>query len=172
VSEADATLAAADRDWEALARAAARGRDEEAPVVLRELLVFELGESSYAIPVDRVREIVRVRAITPIPHVPADVRGVIVLRGEVAQVVDLRMCLGLPVSEHGRRTRIVVLHGEDDRVAGLLVDAVHEVMRVPEDDLRPVAEGEGGAVSELFLKNDDFVSILALDRVLDFHGYE
>lgn len=161
----------AGNDWVSLARTAALGgRADEAPVILRELLVFLLGESQYSIPVERVREIVRMRSITPVPRVPSEVRGVIALRGEVVQVVDLRMCLGLPSPEAGRRTRIIVLHGEDDRVTGVLVDAVREVVRVPEDDVRPATGGEGVAVSELFLAEDDFVSILDLDRVLEFRG--
>ncbi len=159
------------QDWESLARAAAAGRDaNEAPVIPRELLVFLLGDSPYGVPVDRVREIVRMRPITPVPRMPAEIRGVIALRGEVVQVVDLRMRLGLPTPEAGRRTRIIVLHGDDDRVAGILVDAVREVVRVPEDDIRPATGGERDSVSELFLSGDDFVSILALDRVLDFRG--
>ncbi len=159
------------QDWESLARAAAAGRDaNEEPVILRELLVFLLGDSPYSITVDRVREIVRMRPITPVPRMPAEIRGVIALRGEVVQVVDLRMRLGLPTPEAGRRTRIIVLHGDDDRVAGILVDAVREVVRVPEDDIRPSTGREGGSVSELFLSGDDFVSILDLDRVLDFRG--
>ena len=159
------------RDWESLARAAASGRDaNKAPVILRELLVFLLGDSPYAIPVDHVREIVRMRAVTPVPRVPSEIRGVIALRGQVVQVVDLRMRLGLPTPEAGRRTRIVVLHGEDNRVTGILVDAVREVVRVPENDIRPVTGREGDSVFELFLSGDDFVSILDLDRVLEFRG--
>lgn len=164
------TDAAATEEWESLARAAG-GRDaQEAPVILRELLVFLLGDSSYSIPVERVREIVRMRAVTPMPRVPTEIRGVIALRGEVVQVVDLRMCLGLPTPESGRQTRIIVLHGEDERVAGILVDGVREVLRVSEEDIRPATGGEGDAVSELFLSGDDFVSILELDRVLEFRG--
>jgi purine-binding chemotaxis protein CheW len=164
------TVSGVQGDWESLARQAASGRgDAEAPVVLRELLVFEVDDSPYAIPVERVREIVRMRPLTPVPRVPAEVTGVIALRGEVVQVVDLRLYLGLDAREPGRRTRIIVLHGDDDRVAGVQVDAVREVLRVPEDDVRP-ATGEGDAVSELFLSGDDFVSILDLDRVMELRG--
>lgn len=157
-----------ERDWEVLARRAAAGRDEEAPQLLHELLVFLLGDSPYAIPVERVREIVRMRSMTPVPRVPREIRGVITLRGEVVQVVDLRMCLGLPTPDPGRRTRIIVLHGDDDRVTGILVDAVREVMRVPDPDLRASTGGEGDAVTELFLSEGEFVSIIDIDRVLEF----
>ena len=157
--------------WDRLARAASdgRARGDEQPEVVRELLVFQLDGSAYAIPVERVREIVRARSMTPVPHVPPAIRGVIVLRGEVLQIVDLRMRLLLPVSEPTRRTRILVLHGDDDGVAGMLVDAVQEVARVPEEQIR-AAGGESDAVAELFLRDQAFVSVLDLDRVLDFHA--
>lgn len=158
-------------EWEALARRAASGRsDDDAPEVLQELLVFLLGESPYAIPVERVREIVRMRTLTAVPRMPAQVAGVIALRGEVVQVVDLRLSLGLAAGDVGRRTRIIILHGDDNRVTGVLVDAVREVMRVPESDVRPASSTESETVSELFLSNDDFVSILDLDRVMELCG--
>jgi purine-binding chemotaxis protein CheW len=164
-------VSAPSREWESLARRAAGGRErDQTPVVLRELLVFTAGGSAYAIPVERVREIVRMRRLTPVPRVPAVIAGVIALRGEVVQVLDLRLHLGLAACETGRRTRIIVLHGDDDRVAGILVDSVREVMRVPETDLRPAMAGEGDAVSELFLSGEEFVSILDLDRVLELRG--
>jgi purine-binding chemotaxis protein CheW len=92
-----------------------------------------------------------------------------VLRGEVLQIVDLRLRLSLRVGEPTRSTRILVLHGDDDGVAGVIVDAVEEVARVPEEQIR-AAGGESDAVAELFLRDEVFVSILDLDRVLDFHA--
>ncbi len=161
----------AEPSWDSLARAAStvRASGDEEPEVVRELLVFQLDGSAYAVPIERVREIVRARSMTPVPHVPPAIRGVIVLRGEVLQIVDLRMRLSLPVGEPTRRTRILVLHGDDDGVAGVLVDAVQEVARVPEEQV-VAAGGESDAVAELFLRGEAFVSILDLDRVLDFHA--
>ncbi|MCZ6781753.1 MAG: chemotaxis protein CheW [Proteobacteria bacterium] len=159
--------AAASGDWVELARAAARGRAApEEPERLRELLSFQLNDSSYAVPVERVREIVRIRTITPVPRVPKAVLGVIALRGEIVQVVDLRMRLGLAQPEPTRSSRIIVLHGEDGRVAGVLVDAVREVLRVTEEFIRPAPPGETISVAELCLHGDEFVSIIDLDRVL------
>lgn len=155
--------------WDALARSA-RDRHQSAgedSVLLRELLAFELGGTPYALPVERVREIVRMRSITPVPRVPAAVRGVISLRGEIIQVLDLRLRLGLEPTEATRRSRIIVLHGEDERVAGVMVDAVSEVLRLPEEAIRPVAQGESDSVAALCKSNDEFVSLVDLDRVLD-----
>ncbi len=74
-------LGAAGPDgWETLARAAAAGDTGEEQKILRELLVLMIGGTAYAIPVERVREIVRMRELTPVPRVPAPIRGVLALR--------------------------------------------------------------------------------------------
>jgi purine-binding chemotaxis protein CheW len=169
---APAETPATGGEWEALARRAARARDEgDAPSLLRELLSFRLDEAPYAIPVERVREIVRHRRITPVPRVPAWVLGVVALRGEVVQVVDLRMRLGLRTAEIDRRTRIIVLHGDEDRVTGVLVDGVDQVLRVEEDAFRAATSGaDSAAVSELCLREGVFVSVLDVDRVLELRA--
>jgi purine-binding chemotaxis protein CheW len=170
--EAGSLATAVDgRGWETLARTAARTGEESAePEILRELLAFLLVGIPYAIPVERVREIVRLRKITPMPRVPPDLLGVISLRGEVVQVLDLRMRLGLECPEPTRISRIIVLHGDDEKVTGVLVDAVQEVLRVSESAIRPASSGEGDCVSELCIRGDEFVSIVELEKVLDINA--
>jgi chemotaxis signal transduction protein len=160
---------AAKGSWDDIARSAASRHDRTEEIeLLRELLTLLLDETPYAVPVERVREIVRVSQITPVPRVPSSVLGVITLRGEVVQVVDLRMRLGLPASELSRSSRIIVLHGDDGRVTGVLVDVVQAVLRVKEDEIHPAGTSEGSAVDEMCVRGEEFVSIIELDRVLDF----
>ena len=156
----------APRAWVELAREAARpgGRDER-PVHAQRLLVFQLAGAPYALPIERVREIVRRRPITPIPRLPAELLGVIALRGRVIEVIDLRQRLGLPAGDPDRRSRIVVAHDGEGRVAGLLVDAVEAV--VPAGEMAPV-DGAAGSVEGLSRIGRRFVSIVDLDRVMDF----
>ncbi len=159
----------ASADWQGLARDAARGYRADATEsteLLRELLVFGLDGSAYAVPVERAREIVRMRALTRVPRAPGWLLGVIALRGEVVEVVDLRLRLGLGGSSPDRSSRIIVLHGDDDRVTGLLVDSVSEVHRVAEEAIMPAQGLDGGAVSEVCLRGEEFVSILDVDRAL------
>ncbi len=153
--------------WRELARAAVEAPGAGAPEFVNELLVIELAGTAYALPIERVREIVRLRVITRVPRVPAEVRGVTSLRGEIFQVVDLRRRLGLPAAEADRRARIVVLHGDEGRTTGLLVDAVREVRRAPASSLRPPAPGTSPAVTALCLAGEEFVSLLDVDGVLD-----
>jgi purine-binding chemotaxis protein CheW len=170
-SEATQSHEASPRRWEELARGAAR-RDPAASdsEMRRELLVLWLEGDPYGLPVERVREIVRLRAITHVPRVPASVRGVISLRGEIVQVIDLRRRLGLPAQEGGaggRRARIVVLNGDDGQLTGLLVDRVSEVLRVDEDELRPPASRDADTVAALAAYGERFVSLFDVDRLLE-----
>jgi chemotaxis signal transduction protein len=150
--------------WDDLARSAAAGPDTEDAAALRQLLTFSLDGSPYALPVERVREIVRMRPITAVPRVPPDILGVISLRGEIVQVVDLRQRLRLAPGDPGRSARIVIALAEDGCIAGLLVDAVSEVLSVREDAFRP-ATGESEIVAALCAWGERFVSVVDLDKL-------
>jgi purine-binding chemotaxis protein CheW len=159
------------RDWDALARAAAdRGSSPESLDEVRQLLSFELAGAPYAVPVERVREIVRMRPVTPVPRMPDEVRGVISLRGEMIELIDLRRRLSLGSIEPSRRTRIIVIKTNDDEVVGLLVDAVREVLRVSDEAIQPATGSDTGAVNDLCKFHDEFVSMIELDRVLTLDG--
>jgi len=160
--------------WDDVARRAAgrvAGRErEEGAAELRELLVIWLDGDPYALPIERVREIVRLRPITPVPRVPDAVLGVISLRGEIVQVLDLRRRLGLAPADlqaGRRRHRIVVLHGDDGQLAGLLVDRVSEVLRTPADGMRAPAAREADTVVTLVPHGERFASLFDVDRLLD-----
>ena len=154
--------------WESLAQAAAADATPEESVLRREFVTFRLGQDPYALPIERVREVVRLRPITPMPRVPESVPGVISLRGEVVQVVDLRSRLGMQPARAARTSRIVVLHGEDGAVAGLLVDAVRDVLRLTEAEVLPSGANEADVVVSLLADGETFVSLLDVDRVLEF----
>jgi len=156
------------KSWEDLARSATTvGTDATEQDDLRQLLTFEVDSTPYAVPVERVREIVRIRPITPVPRVPSEVRGVISLRGEIVEVIDLRRRLDLEPAEPVRSTRIIVVHSENGKVAGIMVDAVREVSRVSDGAIRPAANAEAGAVESLYVRGEEFVSLIDLDRILE-----
>jgi purine-binding chemotaxis protein CheW len=158
--------------WEELARAAGSRRDGPAPAeVLRQLLCVRVEGVPYAVPVENVREIVRVRPITPIPRVSSCVRGVISLRGEIIQVIDLRLRLGLAPGAAAKTNRIVVVQAEDGRVAGVLVDEVREVLRASESAIGSPPAGEVGIVAALCTNGAEFVSIVDPERLLEVGGH-
>jgi purine-binding chemotaxis protein CheW len=165
------SLDLSSQTWDDLARTARpMENDDEQQEDLRQLLTFEVDSTPYAVPVERVREIVRIRPITPVPRVPKDVRGVISLRGEIVEVIDLRLRLDLPPTNPVRSTRIIVVHTENGKVAGILVDAVREVSRVSEASIRPSTNSDTGSVEALCVRGDEFVSLMDLDRILEIHA--
>jgi purine-binding chemotaxis protein CheW len=94
-----------------------------------ELISFEIGGQEFCIDISVVREIRGWTAATAMPQTPEYIQGVINLRGAVMPVLDLRNRLGLGVTEPSSRHVIVVVQFED-RMVGLLVDAVQETFLV------------------------------------------
>lgn len=160
------TTAGVER-WDRLARAASAAREGHDEQLVRELLRVEVAGAAYALPIERVREIVRLRPITHVPRVSPLVLGVISLRGEVVQVLELRQALGAGSAPPERRARIVVMHGDEGEVAGLLVDAVTEVMRVAESELSEPPGDPADFVSAICTRGDRFVSVLDPEPVLE-----
>ena len=72
-------------------------------------LTFILGSESYAIPVLKVREIIRLTSITAVPQMPAYIRGVINLRGKIIPVMDLRIRFGFAENANSEQNCIVVV---------------------------------------------------------------
>jgi purine-binding chemotaxis protein CheW len=102
----------------------------------KQLVVFNLGEESYAIDISMVREIIQMQPITKVPGTPHSLEGVINLRGAVIPIVDLRKKFKLNRVNKDKDTRIVVVNCKGQDV-GVIVDSVAEVLRIPLDSLEP-----------------------------------
>jgi purine-binding chemotaxis protein CheW len=101
-----------------------------APAERREFVTFLLGAEEYALAIERVREILKPPPIAEVPRAPAHVLGVVTVRGEVVTVVDPRPRLALPPAAPGSRGARILLCDAADGPAGLLVDAVSQVVRL------------------------------------------
>jgi purine-binding chemotaxis protein CheW len=115
----------------------------------QQFLTFLLEDQEYGLEIFKIREIRGYAPITPIPNVPAHVRGVMNLRGTVLPVVDLRMKFHLPVVEYSKYT-VIVIATVGDKTVGLLVDAVSDVLMVALDAIRD-APDFGAAVDTRFI---------------------
>lgn len=134
-----------------------------------QFLTFTLGDQSYGVDILRVQEIKGYTAVTRIPNTPAHIRGVLNLRGTIVPIVDLRTKFGLDQVEPTMFTVIVVVVVRD-RVMGLVVDAVSDVLDIASKDIQPTPEF-GSAVDVSFVRGigkcaDRLVTILDIDRVL------
>jgi purine-binding chemotaxis protein CheW len=101
-----------------------------------QLVTFEVAGEEYAVDILAVREINRMMDLTRVPQSPAEVEGVINLRGRIIPVVDLRRRFGMASAERTESSRIVVVE-VGGRVLGFVVDRVHEVLRVSGDIVEP-----------------------------------
>jgi purine-binding chemotaxis protein CheW len=106
-------------------------------------LTVVLDNEAYGIAVLKVREIIRLQKITPVPQMPGFVKGVINLRGRVIPVIDLRVKFGLK-AEFAERTCIVVVQvavsAEQTVQMGLIVDSVEEVVNLTAGEIEPTPE--------------------------------
>jgi purine-binding chemotaxis protein CheW len=136
-------------------------------------LTFMLGGAAYGIAVRRVREIIKVLPITPVPQTPPSVKGVINLRGKVIPVVDLSVKFGVPSPPHTDRTCIVVVDvtvKSGSLAIGIIVDAVSDVTPIGADALEPppdFGQQPGGRYVKALAKTETGVKVLLnLDDVL------
>jgi len=136
-------------------------------------LGFLLHGDTYALPLLRVREIIRFEAVTRVPRVQACIRGVVNLRGNVTPVVDLAVWLDQPETPTTSRTCLLVVEataGSDTSLVALLIDGVNQVLDVSSGALEPPPPF-GTLVPPEFIAGmakigDRFAYLLDLDRVL------
>lgn len=140
---------------------------------LEQMVTFQVGSEEYGFDILEVREIVRQANVTRIPLAPKHVKGVTNLRGDVLPVIDLRTKFGLEETASNERSRILVVD-KNERQTALIVDAVHQVTRVEQNQLDNAPDSIS-AVQGRYLKNvarlDDgrrIVMNLDPDKVCEF----
>lgn len=134
-----------------------------------QFLTFSLGEERYGVDIRRVQEIKRYIAATKIPNTPPHIKGVLNLRGTIVPIVELRAKFGMPTIEHTTFAVIIVVLVRD-KVTGLVVDAVSDVLDIEKKDIQPTPDF-GNKIDVTFLSGigksgDKLVSLLDLDQLL------
>ncbi len=108
---------------------------EEAAVDIDQVILFDLADQRYALPISEVQEIQQLVQPTGLPGTAPSLLGVIDLRGEVVPVIDLRLVLGMDEASYGLQTPMVVVR-TGSRLAALVVDEVEDVVDVPPESMR------------------------------------
>lgn len=103
-----------------------------------QLVIFELADQLYALPIQETQEIIRMTDITKVPNTNMYVEGIINLRGSIVPVINLNNRLGLPSKEYNEFTRIIVVEYNGQKV-GMIVDNVQEVGRYTDVEVEPPA---------------------------------
>src|SRR5262249_53327361 len=114
---------------------------------LPQVVVLRCGDVHLGVSIDRVREIVLVPDITPVPESGDIVRGIMNLRGRILPVLDLGHRLGISRAPRDRTGRIVVIEQDSEHLLGLLVDEASEVLRMADSSISPAPEWPGGILA-------------------------
>ncbi len=112
-----------------------------------QVVSFKLHQEEYAIEITRVKEIILLEGVTHVPQMPDFIEGIINLRGNIIPVIDLRKRFSLPCSEQTDQTRIVVTR-MGDRIIGLIVDSVSQVMKIPHGEIQEPPDTIAGIAGE------------------------
>jgi purine-binding chemotaxis protein CheW len=105
----------------------------------REFLSFVLGEEHYALDLMSVKEIRGYEVVTKIANAPPFIKGVINLRGDIVPIVDLRLKFEVGEATYNEFT-IVIMLNVAQRIVGIVVDAVSDVIRLADEEIRPPPE--------------------------------
>lgn len=123
------------------------------------VIVFQLNDEEYCIPVNEVRSIEKLQHITRVPRTAPYVKGVINLRGVVTPIIDLRIRFQLGQISYNENTRIIIVAIGDMEV-GLVVDAANDVIDIDTTAVEPPPEVVGG------IESDYLKGVIKIDRRL------
>lgn len=139
---------------------------------ISQYLTFTLDQELFALGISRVREVLEFKSLTRVPGVPDFMRGVINLRGNTVPVVDIRMKLGLGMTDMTMGTCVVIsdVFVEGERtVLGVLVDSLQEVIDLDGNHLEPPPRLghriHSSAVRGMGKRDERFVMVLDLDLI-------
>ncbi len=108
-----------------------------------DVVEFDLCGEKYALDINLAREIVEMMPITPIPCSPDYLRGIMNLRGEITNIINITTILGLPARDENSGNKIIVLSAEatGGENIGVIVDDVQSVIQINERDVEHLGEG-------------------------------
>jgi purine-binding chemotaxis protein CheW len=134
-----------------------------------QFLTFNLGDELYGVDILRVQEIKGYTTVTKIPNTPPHIKGVLNLRGTIVPIVELRTKFGMPTIDYTAFTVIVVVVVRD-KVMGLVVDSVSDVLNIDKKDIQPPpqfgAKVDVSFVNGIGKSGDKLVTLLEMDRLL------
>lgn len=135
-----------------------------------QFLTFTVGDEEYGVDIMTVREVKGWSETTRLPNTPEYMRGVLNLRGVVIPIFDLRMRFGGQTTEATDKHVIVIL-AVGDRIAGVLVDTVSDILTVNHEEIKD-SPSNGGTLDERFINGliaveERMVVLLDMEKLLD-----
>ncbi len=134
------------------------------------VIVFQLNEKEYAVPVSQVKSIEKIMHITRVPHTNPFVKGVMNLRGVVTPLLDLRVRFDLDAQAYTESTRVIIVSVGEKEV-GLIVDGANDVIDIPTNMIEPPPEVVGlaaeGFINGVANLDKRLLILIDLDKILE-----
>ncbi len=138
-----------------------------------EFVTFTIAGQIFGLPIGRVQDVFKPARITRVPLAGAEIAGVLNLRGRIVTAIDMRHRLDVRRREEGAAPMAIGIEAKGESF-GLLVDAVGEVLKLPDADREPNPinlDGRLAALSDgVYRLEGQLLVVLDLDRVLDLRG--
>ena len=140
-----------------------------------QVVTFTITEKSakkgnYAVPIEQVKEIRTVDAITKIPKSKSYVKGIMNLRGKIIPIIDVNEKIGLSdVSRSDNSKQRILVADVNETLTGLLVDEVNEVMRLPVKDIEQAPQSAFDAnnyIKGIAKANEKLIVLLDVSKFL------
>jgi len=141
-----------------------------------QVVTFTITEKSskkgnYAVPIEQVKEIKTVDAITKVPRSKSYVKGVMNLRGKIIPIIDVNEKIGSSdVNTSNSSKRRILVADVNNALTGLLVDEVNEVLRIPSKDIETVpmeAFENKNYIKGIAKVSDNLLVLLDISKFLD-----
>jgi len=138
----------------------------------QEFLTFVLGSEIYGIDILKVQEIRGYDSVTSIANTPEFIKGVINLRGHIVPIVDLRIKLHLERIAYDEFTVVIILN-MSDRIVGIVVDGVSDVLHLGANEIRPVPDIVSGIDTRYIIGlasiEDRMLILVDIEQLMDSH---
>ena len=135
----------------------------------REYLTFRLDQEEYGIDILKVQEIRGYEPPTRVADAPSFIKGVVNLRGTIVPIVDMRIKFNCAQAEYNSFTVVIVLNLRN-RIVGIVVDSVSDVMELPAENIKPAPDLDSGidsaAVLGLCALGDRMLILLDIERLM------
>lgn len=143
--------------------------NDSVAVGAREYLTFRLGREEYGIDILKVQEIRGYEPPTRIANAPSFIKGVVNLRGTIVPIVDMRLKFNCVRAEYDSFTVVIILNLRQ-RIVGIVVDSVSDVMELAQENLRAAPEVDSvidsDSVIGLGSLGDRMLILLDIERLM------
>jgi len=136
----------------------------------KQYVVFKIEDESFALDIEKVKEIIIPVEIARVPNVPDFIEGMINMRGKVHAVINVRSKFKIPKKEFDEGTKIILVN-MNSMLAGVIVDGVSEIIRAEDEEIEQAPEIISKASPEyikgVIKKEGKMFIILDMERVID-----